>query len=359
MAKNCDKILEALSAIGKDKRLRGQFLSVCREAETLLAERDFSVRDEITGPIIDALHGDLGVLKKRLRSGMEFNFLYRSKMARDFVMSPEAEPDHVWEPQTTRLLLHLALNAHHVAIGGAYFGDHALLAAQALKREGGLCHCFEPNRDQIEMLRFNANRNGLLNIVANQIGLWDTDDAYLVLVGDDSFASPERAESKNDPDAFPTITLGSYGKKNNINRFEVIMLDIEGGELAALRGADRYLSQPAGEAPHLIFEVHRDYVDWSDGLENTEIIRYLRSKGYSLYAIRDYQSNVPMGDQPIEIIKPADTYIGGPPHGFNMLGIKDERILDPELFRLCSGVSPKLLTHRDPRLHQPLNTMVG
>jgi hypothetical protein len=24
------------------------------------------------------------------------------------------------------------------------------------------------------------------------------------------------------------------------------------------------------------------------------------------------------------------------------------------LFRICSGVSPKLLRHRDPRLHKPL-----
>jgi hypothetical protein len=181
----------------------------------------------------------------------------------------------------------------------------------------------------------------------------------LVLEGDDSFASPERAKSKNDPDAFPTITLNSYGNQNNINRFQVIMLDIEGVELAALKGADHYLKQPAGEAPHLIFEVHRHYVDWSDGLENTEIIRYLRDKGYSLFAIRDYQSNMPMGDQPIEIIKPEDAYLDGPPHGFNMLGTKDENILDPGLFRLCSGVSPKLLIHRDPRLHQPLNDMVG
>ncbi len=137
------------------------------------------------------------------------------------------------------------------------------------------------------------------------------------------------------------------------------MLDIEGGEFAALRGASHYLNQPVGEAPHLIFEVHRNYVDWSDGLENTEIIKYLRNKGYSLYAIRDYQSNMPMGDQPIEIIRPEDIYLDGPPHGFNMLGTKDERILDPKLFRFCSGVSPKLLTHRDPQLHQPLTKTIG
>ena len=359
MKTNSDNLSKALALFGKNELLRNRFLSLCRDAETILAERDFNVREEITGPIIDALHRDLSVLKKRLRSDIEFNFFYSSKIARDFVMSEESEPDHVWEPQTTRLLLNLVLKAQHVAIGGAYFGEHALLAAQVLRKDGGMCHCFELNREQIEMLRHNAHTNGLLNIVANQIGLWNTDNVYLTLSGDDSYASPKRAVSRKDPDTFPTITLNSYGNKNNISHFQVIMLDIEGGELAALKGADDYLKQPAGDAPHLIFEVHRNYVDWSDGLENTEIINYLKNMGYSLFAIRDYQSNVPMGDRPIEIIKAKDAYLEGPPHGFNMLGIKDERILDGIPIRLCSGVSPKLLFHRDPRLHQPLNNITG
>ncbi len=183
MKTSIDNLSQALASVGKNERLRSRFLSLCREAEIILAERDFSVRDEVTGPIIDALHRDLTVLKKRLRSGIEFNFFYRSKIARDFVISPDEEPDHVWEPQTTRLLLHFSHNAQHVAIGGAYFGDHALLAAQALKEKGGMCHCFEPNQDQIEMLQLNANANGLLNIMANQIGLWSTDDTYLVPKG--------------------------------------------------------------------------------------------------------------------------------------------------------------------------------
>src|SRR3546814_18686565 len=73
----------------------------------------------------------------------------------------------------------------------------------------------------------------------------------------------------------------------------------------------------------------------------------------SLFAVRDYQANVPVADAPIELIRPQDTYLEGPPHGFNMLAVKDESVLQAPLFRFRSGVSPKLLMHRNPKLHQP------
>jgi hypothetical protein len=186
------------------------------------------------------------------------------------------------------------------------------------------------------------------------MGLWDSDNFHLVLVGDDSFAHPEVAGG-DDPDAFPTVTIDSYGAQKGIDRLGLIMLDIEGAELAALKGARRYLQMPAGEAPHIIFEVHRHYVDWSQGLENTDIARYLAGLGYALFAVRDYQSNVAMGDAPVELIRPEDTYLKGPPHGFNMLAVKDEAVLRNPAFRLCKDVSPKLLFHRDPKLHRPGN----
>jgi hypothetical protein len=186
----------------------------------------------------------------------------------------------------------------------------------------------------------------------NQMGLWDSDDFNLVLVGDDSFAHPEAAAS-GDPDAFATITINSYGAQHGIDQLGLIMLDIEGAELAALKGADRYLKMPAEQAPDVIFEVHRHYVDWSNGLGNTDIARYLAGFGYTLFAVRDYQSNVPMGDAPVELIRVQDTYLEGPPHGFNMLAVKDEAVLQGPGFRFRKNVSPKLLFHRDPKLHQP------
>ncbi|MBX7221894.1 MAG: FkbM family methyltransferase [Blastocatellia bacterium] len=346
----------ALQTIGAHETARERMVRACLAIEKDLAQPNHSVRDEVTGCLVDALHAGCGVLRKQLRSGIIFDFLYRSKIARDFVMSEDPAPDHVWEPQTTKLLLFLAQGARHVLVGGAYGGDHAILIAHQLQNSPGLCHAFEPNAEQFGMLLQNARNNGLTNVKAQQLGLWKNDETLLHLVGDDSHAHPEEVagESAGRPEVFPTISINTYGRQQEIASLDVIMLDIEGGELAALEGATAYLSQPAETAPKIVFEIHRSYTDWSAGLEQTPIGQLLVGFGYHLFCIRDYQSNVPMDGMPVELIPPQDTVLAGPPHGFNMLAVKDVNFVNQDFFRIRHNVSPKLLAHKDPLLHQPL-----
>lgn len=352
---DCEQLKQALAEIGKHPALRERFIEVIREAEGALARRDFSVRDEVTGPIIDALHGEVGVLRKMLSSGIVFDFHYRSKIAREIVMSPDRVPDHVWEPQTTKLLVHFGKTVPNVIIGGAYAGDQAILVARELARHGGSLHAFEPNGDQIAMLRHNAEINDLSNITFNQVGLWRDDSTTLRLVGDDSFAHPEVAEANSaGDDTFPTVSINAYGASRGLDRVGLIMLDIEGAEAAALAGASQYLSQPAAKAPIVVFELHRHYVDWSKGLDQTDIVRFMTGHGYQVYAVRDFNANEPMGDAPIELVPTDRAYLEGPPHGFNMLAVKDPQLIAGKLFKICPDVSPKLLWHRDPKLHHPM-----
>lgn len=343
----------ALGSVGQHPHLREEIVGLCHRIERELAKPDFDVREQITGPILDALHSELGPLQKRLKSGLLFHFTYSGKIARDFVMSGE-EPDHVWEPQTTKLLLHFAKRAQAMLIAGAYAGDQALLVAQTLAERGGTCHCFEPDANQLAMLRKNAEVNDLASsMVLNDLALWRSENASIKLVGESELGRPQEMQG-DDGNGIRTTTVDAYGARHKLNSIDVLMLDVEGGEYDILCGASHYLSQAAGTAPHVIFEIHSAYVDWSHGLEHTNIGELLRGSGYKLYAIRDYQSNVAMPDSPVELVDVADVYLQGPPHGFNMLAVKDEAVLDDPLFRMCRGVSPKLLRHRDPLLHQPL-----
>jgi FkbM family methyltransferase len=349
------RLEDALAAAGQNETFRKEIVRRCHGIEMELARRDFDVREQVTGPILDALHRDVGMLQKRLKNGLLFNFLYSGKIARDFVMSADDPPDHVWEPQTTKLLVHLAASARNVVIAGAYAGDQALLVANELRKSGGVCHCFEPDREQFPVLQLNAKDNKLeQHMVLNDRGLWDSENVALRIVGEAELGRTEET-GVGDGDTIATTTIDAYGASKGLETIDVLMLDVEGAEHAILRGASRYLSQPAGKAPVVVFEIHRSYVDWSRGLENTDVGQLLCGHGYKLYAVRDYQSNVPMAGQPIELVDTASAYLEGPPHGFNMLAVKDEGVIRDSLFQTCSGVSPKLLQHRDPKLHRPLS----
>jgi hypothetical protein len=103
-----------------------------------------------------------------------------------------------------------------------------------------------------------------------------------------------------------------------------------------------------------VFEIHRHFVDWTDGLEKTSIVEFLRSRGYSVFAIRDFHNNYRMADHPIEIIPVDRVYLEGPPHGFNALATTDPNLVKRLDLRIVENVSPKLLLHKDPALHQPI-----
>jgi len=344
---------EALVKIGNDSLLRREMIDFLRRIEKEHSFKRVNIREEITGPIVDILYQNSDVTCKNLFSGIKICFKYRSKIARDFIMAGD-KPECVWEPQTTKLLLSLGKEAKKIIIGGAYFGDQAIIVADAIKSSGGICHCFEVSSEEMKMLKLNASSNNLSNLEFNQLALWDEDHKYLTLVGSDSHAGCKEIGEKDSGETFPTITIDSYGREKELERIDLIMLDIEGGEFVALKGAEGYLKKPADEAPNLIFEIHRNYVDWSNGLENTETVKFLKGFGYHLFGIRDYQGNVPMKGRPVELVPIEDIYLEGPPHGFNVLAIKDKSIIDKYDLKICPGVSPKLLFHRDPRLHQPL-----
>lgn len=352
---------DALARIGRNEDSRKILVSALREIEQVLTTLDFDSRLEIIAPILDSLHKNVSVLEKKVKTGpnlplLKFTFNYSSQIARGIVLSYPEISDHIWEPQTTKLLLHLTENSSKVVIGGAYSGDHALLVAQRLK--AGLngtkseVHCFEMDQSQLMLCQKNAEKNALFNLVYHNFGLYSRDDVALKLVGSDALCHAE-VVPPDTPDSIKATTLHKVAMEYEIDRYDVIMLDIEGGELNALKGGETFLSKPPNDAPDLIFEVHRHYVDWSDGLEKTEILCFLKDHGYYAFAIRDFQNNVDLAGYPVELIPPGKCVLDGPPHGFNIVAVKNLDRLKGPMFRYVEDVSPKLLRHRDPRLHAP------
>ena len=248
------RLQQAMQTLGRDPVLRARLIALLRDSEAQIA-CEGSVRDDVTGPVIDALHLDTDQYEKVLADGTRFQFLYRTKIARDFLLSESEHPTHVWEPQTTKLLLELGRDLQgDVLVGGAYFGDQAVLVARQLAGRGLRVHCFEPNPQQAAMLQRNIDINALSNVVVNVAGLWSRSGERMRLDGFDSFANMVTAQ---DGGGFETVAMDDYAQRQG-RRIGLIQLDIEGAELAALQGAQQVLAR---DRPHVVFELHRTYVD--------------------------------------------------------------------------------------------------
>jgi FkbM family methyltransferase len=344
-----DLAIEALARAGADEELRNSFFEALRLAETR-SEDPAKFRALVRWPLILSLLESCKTHRVQLLNGLIYEISPISRIEKSVLLSSESHPDHVWEPQTTRLLTLLAENAEHVIVGGAYIGDQALPIAQVVS---GFVHAFEPMEDAFKMLLRNVELNKLENIVANRLALWDESRKNLSLDGALALAStvPVDDQKHATGESIQSITIDEYVANQSLKSVELIMLDTEGGETKALFGATKTLDT---KSPNIVFEIHRQFVDWSNGLQNTDLIRFLTSKGYSTYAIRDFHDNYPVGGRPIEVIPINKVYLEGPPHGFNMLASKQDVIQRLDL-RIVESVSPKLLVDKDPTLHHSIN----
>ena len=341
-----DLIVPALAIAGTNERLRTAIFDALRQAE-IEAENPAVFREQVRWPLILALLSQIETHRIVLQNGLVFEVSPDSRIEKALLLSTEAHPDHVWEPQTTKLLTALADGATNVIVGGAYIGDHVAFVARVARA----VHAFEPAQHSFDRLLHHMTINDLRNVTAHRLGLWHSSDVALQLQGDLALGSSVlTTDLKN---SFKSVSIDDYVRAHNLARVELIMLDTEGGEENALLGARETIAR---HSPNIVFEIHRHFVDWSGGLEKTSIVTFLTSQGYDVFAVRDFHNNYPMANEPIEVIPVDRVYLDGPPHGFNTLATKDAGLIDRLGLRIVKDVSPKLLLDRDPALHLPLST---
>jgi len=307
-----------------------------------------NVRDAISGPLCDELFMSEN-FEKTLQNGLKIKFVYNSKIAREFLLSDPAVPNHVWEPQTTKLLLHFSKAAKNVIIAGAYFGDQAIPVANNIKQTG-ICHTFEPNKNNSDLIIENAIANDLKNIVINNLALWNKSNEKLVFEGEDALASTVEAKGDN-VKVLHTITIDDYVVQHNIKGINLLMIDVEGSEIKVLEGARRMLGQ---DKPVVVFETHSLYNDWSNGLQNSDSVKLMKELGYEVFAVREFHQNIDTGSMPVELLPLDRTYCETPPHhGFNLLAVPDIKMINHELFKVVYDLSPKLILHKTEALFHP------
>jgi FkbM family methyltransferase len=157
---------------------------------------------------------------------------------------------------------------------GAHVGEYTLLAAA----RGAVVHAFEANPSSAALLRANIARNGLATVTVHEVAASDREGEETLLArGDLSLSAlwnEQQADEGYERVVVPTRRIDSIAAPPP----DVIKLDVEGAELAALRGAEGTLER---HGPLVVFEVvPANYARFGYG--PNDVIELLVGHGYDL-----------------------------------------------------------------------------
>ncbi len=214
-----------------------------------------------------------------------------------------------WEPQTTRLAMAIAREGGAVIVGGAHVGALAIRLARAARAASGLVLAFEPEPTVYRELAANVALNDVPNLAIRQAALGGAAGTLPFYVQGirSSLVPPTKGAIVERRDV-AVVTIDEALAGSAIDRVGLVLLDIEGGELDALRGAGRLLARP--DAPDVLFEIIRGRAPDISSPEG-----YLASLGYSLFYIDD-DYDLELRDEstairlrPLDAARPAHRYI--------------------------------------------------
>jgi FkbM family methyltransferase len=164
---------------------------------------------------------------------------------------------------------------------GAYFGIYALTASLKVG-PGGRVIAFEPSGQQMRKLRWNLFLNRCHNVRTEKLALSNADGQakfFVATSGAEGFSGLRRPEVGAPVRCVDvrTATLDNYLEQNSIAIVDLIKVDIEGGELDFLKGAQKLLAQ--SDSPIILCEL-QDIRARSWGRTARQTADFLRDFGY-------------------------------------------------------------------------------
>jgi FkbM family methyltransferase len=176
---------------------------------------------------------------------------------------------------------------------GAYRGIYSLVAGKKL-RGRGMVIAFEPSPREHHRLRIHLRLNRLSSSRAEMLALGATTTRvpFFQVASGDTARNGLRPPASVDPVtqiAVDTISLDEYAARHQLQRLDIIKLDVEGGELDVLRGAAHVLAK---FRPILICEV-LDAAAMVWGHDARQIVLALQDQGYKWFEFNEDGSTVP------------------------------------------------------------------
>jgi hypothetical protein len=326
-------------------------ISAEQKMNKIFFKTEFNYRKIVTDNFI-VKNFDTKKIYKRKILDVNYYFNLKSYIARSALLNPQKKPKYFFEPQTTKLLRLINICLNDTIIAGAFIGDQACLLAKQNKKNK--IYAFEPDKINFKFLKINKNINKLNNLNIVNKCLYKNDNTFLQLEKnisknkDQAFITSIKKRSTKKPN---TTSIDSFLKKNKINNIRTIVADVEGNELNILIGALKTLNTTC---VNVIFEIHSSYLDFTKGILNLKIIKFLKKLNFTMYAIRDDHDNVGKYEK-IELINLNKVFYKGPCHGFNILATKDKNILNHrDVIILNKTLSPKYLLYKKSFLFHPV-----
>jgi FkbM family methyltransferase len=167
---------------------------------------------------------------------------------------------------------------------GAYHGLYAMTASVKVGTEGRVV-AFEPSPRQRKRLEWHVRLNRCRNVRVEPFALGKLEGEetlFAVRSGSEGYSSLRRPNvgAKVTPEVVHVTTVDKYLMENAIARVDFIKLDVEGGELDVLKGAERLLS--GKNRPIILCELEDSRTEaW--GYSAAETAQYLESRGFQWF----------------------------------------------------------------------------
>ncbi|MDB9315906.1 FkbM family methyltransferase [Spirulina sp. CS-785/01] len=140
--------------------------------------------------------------------------------------------------------------------GGANFGIYTVLASQVVGKSGKV-FAFEPGNESFAVLSRNKKINQMDNTKLFQAALSNQKGVtrlYHIDNAPNSYSIGGEAQSQGEFEEVATITLDHLAADENLERVDMIKLDVEGAEELVLQGGQMMLKEMS---PILLFEVSK------------------------------------------------------------------------------------------------------
>lgn len=208
--------------------------------------------------------------------------------------------DKQYEPHVTRALRDaLGRGATFIDVG-ANIGYFALLAAKIVGPAGRVV-AFEPNPSNCDLLRHSIEVNSFSTITLHQAAVAEARQTlHFATAGIDSNGRVvNAAEAAAEVVALPTVEAVALDEVlADLNRIDVIKLDVEGAEARAWRGMQAIIAR---HKPILLFEFSPVLLRHTSEVEPDAFLRDV-SRQYDLYIISPVGTTAAKPDSVTEIV---------------------------------------------------------